>query len=51
MATLIRFGSYNIHNGYNRGMELALLGMVQANPDLGVFREAKLIDGIYTRNL
>ena len=45
----IRFGTYNIHNGRNGGLELALQGMSQANTDLGIFQETKLTDGIYTR--
>ena len=47
----IRFGIYNIRNGRNGGLELALLGMSQANMDLGIFQENKLTDGIYTRGL
>ena len=44
----IRFGTYNIHNGRNRGPESALRGMYQANMDLGIFQETKVTDGIYT---
>ena len=32
----IRFGTYNIRNGRNRGLESALRGMSQANMDLGI---------------
>ena len=32
----IRFGTYNIRNGGNRGLESALRGMSQANMDLGI---------------
>ena len=32
----IRFGTYNIRNGRNGGLESALRGMSQANMDLGV---------------
>ena len=32
-------------------MESELIGMVQANVDVGVFQEKKLTDGIYTRGL
>ena len=45
----IKFGTYNIKNGRNGGLELALQGMAQANIDLGVFQETKCTDGIYTR--
>ena len=37
----IRFGTYNIRNGRNRGLELALREMSQANMDLGIFQEKK----------
>ena len=45
---LIRFGTYNIHNGRNGGLKAALRGMSQANMDLGILQETKLTDGIYT---
>ena len=45
----IRFGTYNIRNGRNRGLVLALRGISQANMDLGIFQEKKCTDGIYTR--
>ena len=45
----IRFGTYNIRNGRSGGLESALLGMAQANIDLGVFQETKCTDRIYTR--
>ena len=44
----IRFGMYNIRNGWNRELESALRGMYQANMDLGVFQETKLTKIIYT---
>ena len=44
----IRFGTYNIRNGRNDGLESALRGMSQANKDMGIFQEKKLTDGIYT---
>ena len=44
----IRFGTYNIRNRRNRGLESALRGMSQANMDLGIFQEKKCTDGIYT---
>ena len=46
---LIRFGTYNIRNGCNRGLELVLWGVSQANMDMGIFQETKVTDGIYTR--
>ena len=45
----IKFGTYNIRNGRNGGLESALQGMTQATIDLGVFQETKCTDGIYTR--
>ena len=45
----IRFGTYNIRNGRNGGLEPALRGLYQANTDLGIFQETKCTDRIYTR--
>ena len=45
----IRFGSYNIRNRRNRGMESALRVMAQANMDLGIFQETKYMDRIYNQ--
>ena len=45
----IRFGTYNIRNRRSGGLKSALQGMAQAKIDLGVFRETKCTDGIYTR--
>ena len=45
----IRFGTYNIRNGRNRGLESALRGTYQANMDLGIFQETKLAGDVYTR--
>ena len=45
----IRFGTYNIRNGRKGGLEAALRGMSQANMDLGILKETKLTDGVYTR--
>ena len=47
----IRFGTYNIRNGCNGGLEAALREMSQANMDLGILQETKLTDRIYTRRL
>ena len=47
----IRFVTYNIRNGRNRGLESALREMSQANMDLGIFQETKVTDGIYTCGL
>ena len=44
----IRFGTYNIWNSRNRGLEYALRGISQANMDLGVFQDTKLTNRIYT---
>ena len=45
----IRFGTYNICNGRNSGLEAALRGMSPAKMDLGILQETKLTDEIYTR--
>ena len=45
----IKFGTYNISNGRNGGLEAALRVMAQANIDLGIFQETKCTDGVYTR--
>ena len=45
----IKFGTYNIRNGRNGGLEAVLRVMAQANIDLGVFQETKCTDGVYTR--
>ena len=45
----IKFGTYNIRNGRNGGLESALRGMEQANMDLGIMQETKITDGVYTR--
>ena len=46
---LIQFGTYNIRNIHNRGLESALMGMSQANMYLGIFQETKVTDRVYTR--
>ena len=45
----IRFGTYNIRNGRNGVLDVALQGMSQANMDLVILRETKRADGVYTR--
>ena len=47
-AVDICFGSYNIRNGSNGGIDLALLAMAQENMDLGVLYEMKIIGRFYT---
>ena len=49
--TPIHFGTHNIRNRQNGGLELALRRMVQSNMDARVFQEKKIIDGIYTHVL
>ena len=48
-GVLIIFGSYNIRNRRNGGMESALRVMAQANMDLGIFQETKYMDRIYNQ--
>ena len=45
----IRFDTYNIYNGRNGRLELALRGISQANLDLGIFKKTKLKGRFYTR--
>ena len=45
----IRFGSYNIRNIRNGGLESALWRVSQANVDLVVLKEANITGIIYTR--
>ena len=47
----IWFGSYNIRNSRNGGLESALRGMSQDNLDLGVFQYTNLTDRFHTRGL
>ena len=44
----IKFGTYNIRNWRNGGLEAALRGMSQANMVLSILQETKLTNGIYT---
>ena len=44
----IKFGTYNIRNGRNGGLEEALRGMEQANMDLGIMQETNITNGVYT---
>ena len=48
---LIRFGSYNIQNGHNSGLESALRGIYQANMNLGFLQKTKVTEFFYTRVL
>ena len=48
-GVLIRFGTYNIRNGRNRGLDSALQGVAQDNMDLVIFQDTKCTDVIYTR--
>ena len=42
---MIRFVTFNIRNGRNGGLELALCWMDQVRVDCGVTQETKLING------
>ena len=44
----IRFVTYNICNGRNRGLESSLREVYQSNMDLGIFQDTKFTDVIYT---
>ena len=43
---MIRFGTFNIQNGQNGGLELVLHGMSQGQVDCGVLQETKLTKGV-----
>ena len=43
----IKFGTYNIRKGRNRGLQSALREISQANMDLGILQGKKLTDGVY----
>ena len=44
----IRFGTYNILNRRNRGLESDLRGVSHSNMDLGILQETELADSVYT---
>ena len=44
--TPIQFQSYNIRNGRNGVLELALMGTTQANLYLGILQDTKFIYGV-----
>ena len=44
---MTRFGSYNIQDDRNGGLESVLYTMYQANIDLGVLQETKITEGIF----
>ena len=46
---MIRFGSYNIRNVLNVGIQSALQGMLQSNVDIGAFQETKVTKWVYMR--
>ena len=48
--TIIRFGTYNIQNRRNSGIESALREMAQTNLELGVFQKTKVTDRLHMRN-
>ena len=43
----IKFGTFDIQNVQNGGLESALHGMAQGRVDCGVFQETKLTKGVY----
>ena len=45
---MIRFGTYNYHNGINGGLESELWVMAQANLDMWVFQYTKFMERIHT---
>ena len=46
---MIRFGTFNIRNGQNRGLESSLHRMVQGRVGCGFFQETNIKKGVYTR--
>ena len=49
MEKIVRFGTFNIQNGRNEGLESALCGLVQEQVDCRVIQETKLANGVYMR--
>ena len=49
MEKMIRFGTFNIWNSQNRGLELALFTMAQVRVYYGVFQEKKLTKAVHMR--
>ena len=45
----IKFGTYNIRNGRNGGLDTSLRGMEQENLDMGIMQETNITDGVYNR--
>ena len=45
------FGTYNIQNIRNGGLESALFSMAQANTNMGVMKETNLTRGFYALEL
>ena len=43
---IISFGTYDIWNRINGGIELTLRGVSQANMEVGIFQETKINYGI-----
>ena len=46
---VIRFGTYNIRNRCNVGLESELLRIAWVNVDLGLLQETKITDDVYTQ--
>ena len=46
---MVMFGTFNIRNGWNGSLELALRGMSQGRVDCGVLQEKKITNGVYMR--
>ena len=47
---VVHFGTYNIQNSHNGGLELALRGIYQANFDLVLLQDTKITDGVYAQD-
>ena len=46
---MVRFGTFNIRNGRNGGLESALRGLAQGRVDCGILQETKITNRFYTR--
>ena len=49
MEKIVRFGTFNIRNVRNGGLESALLGLAQGRVYCGIIQEKKLANRVYMR--
>ena len=49
MEKMVKFGTFNIWNIQNGGIESALRSLAQGRADCGILLETKITDGVYTQ--